>query len=165
MFSGLGVPSYGAHSIRAPGFQTSRISLRLQDKCASRHRNGSLSHRGHLGRVSSLGGLLAHHLPKITCAGHLCASHTASVVLSEDEQPTPVPEHFHVLKVLGLVVGFLIFLASCKCVANASVQKASSMLTFYMRWIALVFYSLCVILHSLLSYAGGCGLNIVHLGN
>ena len=132
MFSGLDVPSYGAHLIRAPGFQTSRIPLRLQDKCASRHRHASLSRRRHLGVVSLLGGLLLHDLPKITGAGHLCASHTASVLLSDEHQPLPAPKqppvHF---KILGLVVGSLIFLASFKCAANASVQKASSVLTSY----------------------------------
>ncbi|KAL4534936.1 hypothetical protein Ndes2526A_g05798 [Nannochloris sp. 'desiccata'] len=44
---------------------------------------------------------------------------------SVSKQP-PVPKHYRVLKILGLVVRSLIFLASCKCVANASVQKAAA---------------------------------------
>ncbi|KAL4515120.1 hypothetical protein Ndes2526B_g09661 [Nannochloris sp. 'desiccata'] len=155
MFSGLDVPSNVALLLRAPGFQTSRIPLRLQDKCASKHRHASLFHRRHLGGVRLLGGLMLHH--PVSLAGHLClcASHTASAVVSEDKQrppvpkQPPVPKHFQLFKILGLVVGSLIFLASCKCVANASVQKAGSM-TFTLATSDMITAATAIIVPSLL---------------
>ncbi|KAL4542636.1 hypothetical protein Ndes2526B_g09437 [Nannochloris sp. 'desiccata'] len=98
---------------------------------------------------------MLHH--PVSLAGHLClcASHTASAVVSEDKQrppvpkQPPVPKHFQLFKILGLVVGSLIFLASCKCVANASVQKAGSM-TFTLATSDMITAATAIIVPSLL---------------
>ncbi|KAH7620667.1 hypothetical protein NADE_003281 [Nannochloris sp. 'desiccata'] len=138
MFSGLDVPSNVALLLRAPGFQTSRIPLRLQDKCASKHRHASLFHRRHLGGVRLLGGLMLHH--PVSLAGHLClcASHTASVVVSEDKQrppvpkQPPVPKHFQLFKILGLVAaGSMTFtLATSDMITAATAIIVPSLLWF-----------------------------------
>ena len=95
----------------------------------------SVSHTVHLGGVSLPAGGL--NRPKKSRPGHVFASQTASVVLSEDEQPSSVPKqpssvpkHFPVFKILGLVGGSLFFLASCNCAAHAG-QKASNMFNSY----------------------------------
>jgi hypothetical protein len=79
---------------------------------------------------------MVHRLPKIARSGHLCASHTALGVVLEGEYPPNVAGYVFVFKVVDIIqaaiVRTLIFLLCCRGLANASVQQASSVLTFYM---------------------------------